>query len=157
MAVTDITYKALVTTIETIALSHLGVDQFYMGELSNIEMRSNDNPNENYTLVFLNPVSATYAGGYMTFNMNLLAMDLAKKSKEREVNVHNSTLSILQDIIAKFKLTYDQQIRIPDGWTVSWFTEGQKQSVAGWSVNLNFTVINPLDLCKAAFETVEEL
>ena len=148
---TDITYKALVTAIETIALSHLGVDQFYLGELSNIEMRSADNPDENYTLVFLNPVSATYSGGYMTFNMNLLVMDLAKLSKQSETNVHNSTLAILQDIIAKIKLTYEQQIRIPDGWTAQWFVEGQKQSVAGWSTSLNFIVVNPLDLCKAAF------
>lgn len=142
-----VNYRNLVETFRSISENHVMVNQFRCGALSSIDIKTEENDSDNYTAVFLNPVSATYTPGFVIFNVNLIVYEIARASEAKEITAHNNTLSILQDIIATVKMDVASELRIQEPWSASWFVEQRLHNEAGWSVNLNVTVPNPLDNC----------
>jgi hypothetical protein len=151
---TPTTYKDLIGIFQGICDDHLAVEFFnWSVALSDVEVNEPDYPTQQYIYVFLQPVNVTFTGGFAIYNANLIVMDLARKNREAVLEVHDTTLSVLQDILAKFRLTtwgqLDVNIQAPI--TCTPFVESQKQSTAGWSANIQIETKNPLDLCNAAF------
>lgn len=150
---TPTTYKDLIGIFQQICDDHLAVEFFNWGQLSDIEVNEPDYPTQQYPMVFLNPVNVTFNQGYAIYNANLIVMDLARNNRAAELEVHDTTLSVLQDILAKFRLTtwQDLDVEILAPIVCTQFVEAQKNNVAGWSASVQIVTKNPLDLCNAAF------
>jgi hypothetical protein len=151
---TPTTYKDLIGIFQTICDQHLAVKFFnWSTALSDIEVNQPDYPEQQYIYVFLNPQTVTFTQGYAIYSANLIVMDLARKNRDAVLEVHDTTLSVMQDILAKIRLTTwnELDIQVQSPITCTPFVESQKQSTAGWSANLQIVTKNPLDLCNAAF------
>jgi hypothetical protein len=151
---TPTTYKDLIGIFQQICDSHLAVKFFnWSVALSDVEVNEPDYPEQQYIYVFLNPVNVTFTGGYALYQCNLIVMDLARKNRDAVLEVHDTTLSVMQDILAKFRLTTWGQldVNIQSPITCTPFVEAQKQSTAGWTAAITVETKNPLDLCNAAF------
>lgn len=148
------TYKNLIEIFSNICSQHVAVQFFNWSiAISDIEVNQPDFPQQQYIYVFLNPISVTFQTGYAIYNANLIVMDLARQNREAVLEVHDTCLSVLQDILAKIRLTTWNQldIQIQEPITCVPFVESQKQNTAGWSANLQIITKNPLDLCNSAF------
>jgi hypothetical protein len=151
---TPTTYKDLIGIFQTLCDQHLAVKFFnWSVNLSDIEVNQPEYPEQQYIYVFLQPLNTTFNRGYAIYNANLIVMDLARKNREAVLEVHDTTLSVLQDLLAKIRLTtwseLDIQVQSPIVCTP--FVESEKQSTAGWSASIQIVTKNPLDLCDAAF------
>lgn len=147
------TYKNVIDQFKLIADKHLAIKHFAVGQISDIEIPNDTAPKGIYPYVFLNPTTASIGQRSITYNFNLIVCDMAKDSEDLESRVHNTTIQILQDILAVFKLTTRTQssmdIQLPAD--AIWFVESYKNSVAGWNCPISVTVTSPLDLCDAPF------
>lgn len=150
------TYKQLIQLFQDICDQHLAIKFFNYGSLSDIEVNQDDFPTQQYPMVFLNPVSVTLIPGYAQYQMNLLVMDLARLDREATMEVHDSTLQIMMDILSVFKQQSNVQysMDIQNQPTLMWFKEAQKNNVAGWSASIQVSTEFPYDICNAAFNTI---
>ena len=155
MATRISTYKVLVEELESIALSHMAVKQFQVGQLSDLDVQNNDHPFQRFPVVFLIPEQSEMdRGGKVTFGFRLLVADIAENQEDLQKNVHNTTFMILQDLMSKIIMTPWGELEIEATTPVIFepFVEKFNNNLAGWSAQLDLTVKSSFDLCNAAFE-----
>lgn len=149
------TYKELIEYFQSLAMSHIGVNQFQVGEISDIDVQTNILTPTQYPMVFLVPQQSTLdRGGLVTFGFSLVVADIAKNQMDLQVNTHNSTLMIMQDLFSRIVLTnYDQvDINIQTPVNIIPFQERFNNNLTGWTAEINVELKSPFDLCQAAFE-----
>lgn len=145
-------YKDTVEKIREIALSHLAVVQFGVGELSDIDVQTNNDTIVKYPLVFLIPQTSTLdRNGRMVLSFSMIVCDISKDQEGLEINGLNTTLGIGQDIISKFVLDLSTEIDIETPITFTPFIERFNNRLVGWTFDLNLIIQSPFDLCNAAF------
>jgi len=148
------TYKVLVEELETIALSHMAVKQFQVGQLSDLDVQNNEHPFQRFPVVFLIPEQSSMDRyGKVTFGFRLLVADIAENTEDLQKNVHNNTFMIIQDLMSKIIMTTWGQLEIEAETPViiEPFVEKFNNNLAGWSVQLDLVVKSSFDLCSAAF------
>jgi hypothetical protein len=137
-------------------MSHIGVNQFQVGEISDIDVQTNTKTPTKYPMVFMVPQQSTLdRGGLATFGFSLVVADIAKNQMDLQVNTHNSTLMIMQDLFSRIVLTnYDQvDINIQTPVNIIPFQERFNNNLTGWTAEINVEMKSPFDLCQAAFDT----
>lgn len=148
------TYKQCVNYFEQLAMSHEAVHQFQVGELSDVDVQSNvDNPTQ-YPLVFMIPqISTMDRFGALTLGFSLIVADIAKNQEDLEVNTHNNTLMIMQDLLSKIVLTSETEVSITlqNPVNVVPFVERFNNNLAGWTAEINVVLKSPYNLCAAPF------
>jgi hypothetical protein len=147
-------YKEVVNYFQTIAESHLAVKQFQSGVISDIDVQTNTDSPTRYPLVFLiHRQSFLDKGGKMTLGFSLVVADIAKNQETLEVDTHNETLMIMQDLLSRIILTSWEEVEVyletPIGITP--FVEAYNNNLAGWTAEINLELKSPFDLCNAAF------
>lgn len=152
--VTPTTYKQLIEAFEQICLSQLSVKHFQVGEMSDVDIQTNTETFQRYPFVFLIPrLSSMDRFGKMVLGFSLIVADIAKNEEDLQVNVHNTTLMIMQDIFSKIIMTPASQV----DWDVETpirmvpFVEKYNNNLAGWTAEINVLMISPFNLCDAAF------
>jgi hypothetical protein len=149
------TYKQVVETIKSIALSHLLVKEFGIGRPSDFDVENDTYTFQRYPMVFLEPQTSSIARfGRTVLGFNMLVADIADfNDQESNVNAQNNSFMIIQDILSKVMLTsWDNvDINILDPITIVPFQEAGKNGIAGWTAIINVEVKSPLNLCSAAF------
>lgn len=148
------TYKELIKSFEAIALAQLAVKHFQVGELSDVDMQTNVDPFQRYPMVFLIPrPSSMDRFGKMVLGFTMIVADIAKNEEDLQVNIHNNTLMIMQDIFSKIIMSppssVDWDIQTPIN--VVPFVERFNNNLAGWSAEINVMLNSPFNLCDAAF------
>ena len=154
MATRISTYKVLVEELERIALSHMAVKQFQVGQLSDLDVQNNDHPFQRFPVVFLIPEQSEMDRyGKVRFGFRLLVADIAENQEDLQRNVHNTTFMIIQDLMSKIIMTTwgDLEIEAETPVIITPFVEQYNNNLAGWSVELDLIVKSPFDLCSAAF------
>ena len=149
------TYKELVGYLESLALSHMAVHQFQVGSLSDIDVQTNTESPTRYPLVFLVPqTSILDRNGKALMGFSLIVADIAKNLEDLQVNTHNNTLMILQDLISRILLTdwKTVEINMETPINIIPFVEKFNNNLAGWTAEINIEMKSPFDLCSAAFE-----
>jgi hypothetical protein len=149
------TYKELIEYFQSLAMSHMGVNQFQVGEISDIDVQTNTKTPTQYPMVFMVPQMSTLdRGGLATFGFSLIVADIAKNDMDLQVNTHNSTLMIMQDLFSRIVLTnYDQvDINIQTPVNIIPFQERFNNNLTGWTAEINVEMKSPFYLCQAAFE-----
>jgi hypothetical protein len=147
-------YKELIKSFETICVSQLAVKHFQVGEMSDVDIQNNKDPFQRYPFVFLIPrVSSMDRFGKMVLGFSMIVGDIAKNEEDLQVNTHNNTLMILQDILSKVIMSpassIDWEIETPVRMVP--FVEKYNNNIAGWSAEINVQINSPFDLCNAAF------
>lgn len=149
------TYKEFIQFFELMCSQHLAVRQFQVGELSDIDVESNVDTPTQYPLVFLVPQQSFMDRyGKLTLGFSLIVADIAKNQEDLQVNTHNNTLMIIQDLLSRILLTtptdVDFSVETPVGVTP--FVERFKNNLAGWTAEINVELKSPFDFCNSAFE-----
>lgn len=147
-------YKELIKAFETIALSQLAVKHFQVGEISDVDIQTDKDPFQRYPMVFLIPrPSSMDRFGKMLLGFTMIVADIAKNEEDLQVNIHNNTLMIMQDIFSKVIMSPASQV----DWEIETpirmvpFVERFNNNLAGWSAEINVQINSPFDLCNAAF------
>ena len=151
---TPTTYKQLIEAFEQICLSQMSVKHFQVGEMSDVDMQTNTETFQRYPFVFMIPrLSSMDRFGKMVLGFSLIVADIAKNEEDLQVNVHNTTLMIMQDIFSKIIMTPASQVDwdVETPINITPFVEKYNNNLAGWTAEINVLMISPFNLCDAAF------
>lgn len=154
MATRISTYKVLIEELQSIALSHIAVKQFQVGQLSDLDVQNDEYPFQRFPVVFLIPEQSEMDRyGKVKFSFRLIVADIAENKEDLQINVHNTTFMIIQDLMSKIIMTTWGQLEIEAETPViiTPFVEKFNSNLAGWSVDLDLIVKSSFDLCSAAF------
>lgn len=148
------TYKQLIQAFEEICLNQMSVKHFQVGELSDVDIQTNTETFQRYPFVFLIPrLSSMDRFGKMVLGFTMIVADIAKNEEDLQVNTHNNTLMIMQDIFSKVIMSpassVDWEIQTPIN--IIPFVERFNNNLAGWSAEINVIIQSPFNLCDAAF------
>lgn len=156
MANQPASYKEVIELIESIALSQMSVKQFQVGELSDLDMQNDEHTFVRFPLVYMVPrISSMDRFGKMVLGFSFIVADIAKDNVEQlQINTHNNTLLIMQDIFSKVIMTdwNTVGIEIETPILMTPFVEKYNNNLAGWAAEINVIVKSPFNLCDAAFE-----
>lgn len=147
-------YKEVINYFNDLAMSHMGVEQFSTGMISDIDVQTNLQTPTKYPLVFLvHRGGSIGTGGKTTFSFTLMVMDIAKNQEPLEVNRLSDCHDILQDLISRIQLTSWDSVEIVLDMPVitTPFVERFNNNLSGWAAEINVIVKSPLNLCEAAF------
>jgi hypothetical protein len=149
------TYKELIDLFRSICLSQLAVKQFQVGQLSDIDNQNVEHTFVRFPLVFMIPTQSSMDRfGKMLLGFSFIVMDIAKDNDEQlQIDTHNNTLMIMQDIFSKFImtdwLTVGAKIETPIYMLP--FVERFNNNLTGWSADISVEIQSPFNLCDAAF------
>lgn len=150
------TYKQVVGLIEEICLSHLAVKQFTVGLLSDADIESDVHPFQRFPMVHLIPATSSLDRfGRMVLGFDMIVGDISKDNVEDlQIDTHNSTLMIMQDLLSKIIMTdwSEVDINLETPINIEPFQERLNNNLTGWTATLNVEVKSPFNLCDAAFE-----
>lgn len=150
------TYKQVVELFQSIALSHMAVKQFQVGAPSDLDVQTDEHPFQRFPLVFMIPRRSTMDRfGKLVLGFSFIVCDIAKDNVEDlQINTHNNTLMIIQDIFSKIIMTdwaeVDMEIETPINLTP--WQERYNNNLTGWTAEINVLIKSPFNLCDAAFE-----
>jgi hypothetical protein len=148
-------YKQVVDLFRELALSHLAVKQFGIGQVSDIDIQTEDNPFQRFPLVFLVPtLSQMDRFGKVILGFRMVVCDIAKDNEEEvTVNTQNNTFMITQDLLSKIILTGWDTIGITVQTPVNLipFQEKFNNNLTGWEAQLSVLVQSPFNYCDAPF------
>jgi hypothetical protein len=150
------TYKQVVEQFQQIALQQLSVKQFQVGQPSDLDMETAEYPFQRFPLVFMVPRRSTMDRfGKLVLGFSFIVCDIAKDNEEElQINTHNNTLMIIQDIFSKIILTdwntVDMDVETPISLTP--WQEKYNNNLTGWTAEINVLIKSPFNLCDAAFE-----
>ena len=156
------TYQELVNKIQTIVNEHYMLADFGYGDLSDLKTRfentsGNEQVQADYPYCFLNPASHSRNQSAVTYNFNMIVMDMARG--EVSDDPFNNMLAIqsqcqqyIDDIIAKLWNDADPKMNvIYSNLTYTPFNERFADDVAGMTANLQIQVSVPINDCIAPF------
>jgi len=147
-------FKSVVEYFRTLALSHLNVQQFKLGQLSDLDVENNEQTPTKYPMVFLLPRRADInSGGKIEFTFALSVQDITNYDLKVEEDQLNTTFMILQDLLSRVRQTpwevTDLKIQVPV--VARPFVESFNNNLTGWSAEIRVEVKNPFNNCDAAF------
>jgi len=152
------TYNNVINTLKCISLSHGLVHSVSSGDIDNIDTSGA----VKYPLVHIVPTSVNADTGTLTFNFNILAMDLVEPDESNEQEVLSDTLIILTEIISEFKNggkfrgDYDY-LQEDNSFSLEPFTERFDNVVSGWNCNFNITIPYTYNACNSFNYSYNEL
>jgi len=150
-----INYNQFVDFFRELCLSHVQVQQFGIGQPSDIDVQTNVSTPTQYPLCFLVPQPSTLDRfGKMTLAFSFIVADQSKLQLDLEQNIHNSTLMIMQDILSKLVLTdwTNEQVYLENPVNIVPFVESFNNTLGGWTAEINVQLLSPYNLCAAAFK-----
>jgi hypothetical protein len=149
------TYKELIDLFRSICLSQLAVKQFQVGQLSDIDNQNVEHTFVRFPLVFMIPTQSSMDRfGKMLLGFSFIVMDIAKDNDEQlQIDTHNNTLMIMQDIFSKFIMTDWNTVgaKIETPIYMLPFVERFNNNLTGWSADISVEIQSPFNLCDAAF------
>ena len=156
------TYQELVNKIQTIVNEHYMLVDFGYGDLSDLKTRfentsGNEQVQADYPYCFLNPTSHSRNQSAVTYNFNMIVMDMARG--EVSDDPFNNMLAIqsqcqqyIDDIIAHLWTDADPKMNvIYSNLTYTPFNERFSDDVAGMTASLQIQVSVPINDCIAPF------
>ena len=156
------TYQEIVNRIQTVVNNHLQLADFGYGDLSDLKTRFENTSGDaavqaDYPYVFLNPGSHNRNLTVITYNFNMIVMDMARG--EVSDQPYNNMLAIqsqcqqyIDDILAILYYDFQDQPEVMrTNLTYTPFNERFQDDVAGMTVNLQIEVPAPLNACIAPY------
>tara|TARA_R110000744_G_scaffold271734_2_gene384768 strand:+ start:2715 stop:3224 length:510 start_codon:yes stop_codon:yes gene_type:complete len=146
------TYNNVIDTLSCISLAHGLVNEVSTGDIENIDTSGI----VKYPLVHIVPTSVDAGTNTLTFNFNILAMDLVNTDESNEQEVLSNTLIILTDILAEYKNGKklggnlgDYLQEDLDSFNLEPFTERFDNVVSGWNCTYSITIPHVFNACNS--------
>lgn len=158
-------YQEIVNRIQDITNQHKMLADFGYGDLSDLKVRFENTSGDqavqaDYPYLFLNPGVHGRNQGVVTYNFNMIVMDMARG--EVSDQPYNNMLAIqsqcqqyIDDVIAYLHDGFkDNPDVIYSGVTYTPFNERFQDEVSGMTATLTIEVPQPINNCIAPFEPV---
>jgi hypothetical protein len=148
------TYKELVDRLKQIAHRHKMIVDFGYGEISDIKVKSQDDVADNreadYPYMFLNPSPHLRDQNSITYNFNLIMMDMAKDDDYNDdvVRIQSECQQYIDDVLAELHFEM-QDLDVDLNIQLTPFKERFQDNVAGMTANLAITLPVGLNRCIA--------
>lgn len=151
------TYKQIVDLFKQAAFEHLMIQDFGYGALSDIKTRNESQEGDqevNYPYAFLNPTTHQRSQSAVTYQFNLIMMDMAR---EEEGDAYDNFLAIqsdcqqyIDDMIANL---WDTSTKPDIQLTVTYtpFVERFQDELAGMTAGISIVVPVPINNCIAPY------
>lgn len=152
------TYNNVIDALKCVALTHGMVNNVSSGTVDEVDITANSV----YPLVHIVPGNITAGVKQVTFEFNILAMDLVKVDESNEQQVLSDTMQILIDIIAQYKNGLMLGVQQNEGiygqaddkdFTLEPFTERFDNVVSGFNCSFSITVPGNYFACNSFNET----
>ncbi len=155
-------YKDVVDRIRQVVFDHNMLVDFGYGQLSDIKTRSEGPEGEaqgaDYPYLFLNPTQHQRTETQITYNFNMIVMDMAR---EEEGDVYQNFLAIqsnciqyIDDVVARLYYHYQDKPEIQFNFSYTPFYERFQDNLAGATANIQIIVPTNIDNCIAPFDPV---
>ena len=162
------TYKDIVNRIQDIVNDHYMLAAFGYGDLSDLKSRfenvsTDEQVQADYPYLFLNPATHTRSQAAVTYNFNMIVMDMARGEVSDDpydnmLTIQSQCQQYIDDVIAQLYLGYTDAPQVLfDGLSYNTFNERFQDDVAGMTVNLQIVVPQPINNCVTPFDKRELL
>ena len=168
-------YNNVIDALKCVAITHGMVNNVSSGTVDEVDISANSV----YPLVHIVPGNVTAGVKQITFEFNILAMDLTMNNDklgsiklekttryaDNEQQVLSDTMQILIDIIAQYKNGLMLGVQQNEGifgqsddkdFTLEPFTERFDNVVSGWNCSFSITVPGTYFACNSFNETAED-
>jgi hypothetical protein len=144
LEIKNVTLQMLYRIFEEIGSSHTQIQTTTIGDIFEIDLTETT-----YPLLHVSTATANFAQHTLTYNFQLIVMDLVSKDESNERDVLSDTLETIGDVISLLKNQTASFERIPDFQTevaispsVSCepFTERFDNEVSGWTASISIEV-----------------
>jgi len=149
-------YNSIVERFKEIVTDHNQLQDFGYGNLSDIKTRSEGGTttNTDYPYLFVNPTSHSRGTRSVTYNFNLIVMDMAKD--DNFLKIQSECQQYIDDVLARLRFYYTDQVDLLlTNITLTPFKERFQDTVAGMTATISIEVPLPLNECIAPFVSVE--
>ena len=158
------TYKEIVNRIQDVVNDHYMLCDFGYGDLSDLKTRfentsGNSEVQADYPYLFLNPATHTRTGAAVTYNFNMIVMDIARgevsdQPYDNILTIQSQCQQYIDDVIAQLWNGYTDPPQVLwDGLSYNTFNERFQDDVAGMTVNLQIVVPQAINNCITPFVT----
>ena len=151
------TYKEIVTLFKQAAFDHLMIQDFGYGQLSDIKTRNesaNGDEEVNYPYMFLNPTTHQRQTSAVTYQFNMIMMDMARDEEgdkyDNFLTIQSNCQQYCDDVIAHLWNAAgkpDMQLTV----TYTPFVERFQDELAGMTAAISIQVPMPINDCIAPF------
>ena len=153
-------YKDVVNRIQEIVEDHKMLVDFGYGQVSDIKTRAQGTEGEtdgaDYPYLFLNPTQHVRTQQQITYNFNMIVMDMAREEEAHEyqnsLNIQSDCIQYIDDIVARLYYYYKDQPEVSMDLNYTPFYERFQDNLAGATATLSITVPNGINECIAPFE-----
>ena len=146
----DKSYNNVIDALSCVAYSQGFVKSVSTGNIDDIDTSGGvDGRSTLYPLVHIVPQGVVAGTGTLSFNFNILAMDLVQPDSSNEQEVLSDTLSIITSIISEFRHGKNLEIapdnkgvlaQISEDVSIEPFTEYLDNVVSGWNASFNIEI-----------------
>ena len=149
------TYKDVIDRFQQVANQHYMIKDFGYGQLSDIKVHSEDGEAD-YPYLFLNPTTHTRTGTVMTYEFNMIMMDIAIDEDDpfgNWINIQSQCQQYIDDVFAQLYYGYtDQPLIDYSNVTYTPFKERFQDSLAGMTAAISIEVPTPINQCIAPIQ-----
>ena len=153
-------YKDVVNRIQESVEKHKMLVDFGYGQASDIKTRAQGNEGEtegaDYPYLFLNPTQHVRTQQQITYNFNMIVMDMAREEEahvyQNFLNIQSDCIQYIDDIVARLYYFYKDKPEVSMDLNYTPFYERFQDDLAGATATLSITVPNPINECIAPFE-----
>jgi|GEM_PF-3531830 len=152
-------YKDVVNRIQESVEKHKMLVDFGYGQVSDIKTRAQGNEGEtegaDYPYLFLNPTQHVRTQQQITYNFNMIVMDMAREEEAHEyqnfLNIQSDCIQYIDDIVARLYYYYKDKPEVSMDLNYTPFYERFQDDLAGATATLSITVPNSINECIAPF------
>ena len=152
-------YKDVVNRIQTIVEDHKMLVDFGYGQVSDIKTRAQGTEGEvndaDYPYLFLNPTQHVRTQQQITYNFNMIVMDMAREEEAHEyqnfLNIQSDSIQYIDDVVARLYYFYKDKPEVSMDLNYTPFYERFQDDLAGATATLSIVVPNSINECIAPF------
>lgn len=147
------TYEQIVNRIKEVVQDHNQLQSFGYGNLSDIKTRSEGGTttNTDYPYLFLNQGTHTRSQQAITYNFNMIVMDIAKD--DNFLKIQSECQQYIDDVLARLRFHYTDQVDLNlTNITLTPFKERFQDTVAGMTATISIEIPKKLNECIAPYK-----
>jgi len=146
----NVTLDNLYTALRRAGQLNIQIADITVGDIFEVDLNETT-----YPLMHIATESAVYDTGNLTYNFQIIVMDLVSKDESNEEQVLSDMLQVIGDVISHVKNSdlittmtdYRNNVRIQDNVTCEPFTERFDNEVTGWTANIGIEVFFDSSAC----------
>ena len=155
-------YKDVVNRIQESVEKHKMLVDFGYGQVSDIKTRAQGTEGEvndaDYPYLFLNPTQHVRTQQQITYNFNMIVMDMAREEEAHEyqnfLNIQSDCIQYIDDVVARLYYFYKDKPEVSMDLNYTPFYERFQDDLAGATATLSIVVPNSINECIAPFEPI---